>query len=393
MVHLEVVTSAGLVVRLSFSNLFKEFKSTSTWLQFPFRTSEGEGGGAGGEGPDASPTRWTFLSLNLKEILSRYLFSNYSYLKNIKLCSNMLVKNAFTSDVEYSPLAVPVGNKHGQYLRQLPRDMSLPLAKDMEFLDVYDYICFPCAEKKLALLSEQRRQLKGMRAGSEGVVTASQLQGKGTGRANKVGRATKTGRGAKTVRGGDGRLESSDHVNKLHYHVVRDLESSGDGHDRNVVVVGGADGHVTAYSDGRLADHNVGTSGMHFDDRDSQGQVVSEGRPNASPQRQGEGEGVKPKGGGGRGVEESSSEGSVHVHAQQGTELTIHRDNQSIPERVLLKAKPTVSCDLWVQRSFFEMIISESATGPHSQAEEGHWIWGRDHASSECYDDGHVAVM
>lgn len=43
-VHLEVVTSAGLVVRISFSNLFKEFKSTSTWLQFPFSAVGGVGG-------------------------------------------------------------------------------------------------------------------------------------------------------------------------------------------------------------------------------------------------------------------------------------------------------------------------------------------------------------
>lgn len=35
-VHADMVTQDGLVVRVSFSNLFKEFKSTSTWLQFPF---------------------------------------------------------------------------------------------------------------------------------------------------------------------------------------------------------------------------------------------------------------------------------------------------------------------------------------------------------------------
>ena len=34
------MTSEGLLVRLSFSNLFKEFKSSSTWLQLPFVTSE-----------------------------------------------------------------------------------------------------------------------------------------------------------------------------------------------------------------------------------------------------------------------------------------------------------------------------------------------------------------
>lgn len=35
-VHIDVATQDNLVVRISFSNLFKDFKSTSTWLQFPF---------------------------------------------------------------------------------------------------------------------------------------------------------------------------------------------------------------------------------------------------------------------------------------------------------------------------------------------------------------------
>ena len=35
-VHIDTATVDGLIVRVSFSNLFKEFKSTSTWLQFPF---------------------------------------------------------------------------------------------------------------------------------------------------------------------------------------------------------------------------------------------------------------------------------------------------------------------------------------------------------------------
>lgn len=35
-VHLDVATADNLVIRVSFSNLFKSFKSTSTWLQFPF---------------------------------------------------------------------------------------------------------------------------------------------------------------------------------------------------------------------------------------------------------------------------------------------------------------------------------------------------------------------
>ena len=35
-VHIDVAANDGLIIRISFSNLFKEFKGTSTWLQFPF---------------------------------------------------------------------------------------------------------------------------------------------------------------------------------------------------------------------------------------------------------------------------------------------------------------------------------------------------------------------
>ena len=42
-VHVDVATQDSLVIRLSFSNLFKEFKSTATWLQFPFICNPAKG--------------------------------------------------------------------------------------------------------------------------------------------------------------------------------------------------------------------------------------------------------------------------------------------------------------------------------------------------------------
>ena len=42
-VHVDVATQDSLVIRLSFSNLFKEFKSTATWLQFPFLCNPAKG--------------------------------------------------------------------------------------------------------------------------------------------------------------------------------------------------------------------------------------------------------------------------------------------------------------------------------------------------------------
>ena len=54
-------------------------------------------------GPAPASTRWTVLCLDFQYILSMYLNRRYSYMKSIKLCANMLVKNIYTSDLDYEP--------------------------------------------------------------------------------------------------------------------------------------------------------------------------------------------------------------------------------------------------------------------------------------------------
>lgn len=169
--HIDVATQDNLVVRISFSNLFKEFKSTSTWLQFPFlcntpkgsvhslaavgskgnyyvtftlsisvelfcqdinckcffvfflqnievfvilfkrsfnslicpldKNCEHKTSDHGGVAPLA--TRWTVLCMDFNHVLSLYLNRRFSYLKSVRLCANMMVKNIFTSDNLYEP--------------------------------------------------------------------------------------------------------------------------------------------------------------------------------------------------------------------------------------------------------------------------------------------------
>lgn len=299
-VHLEVVNTAGLVVRVSFSNLFKEFKSTSTWLQFPFRSGLGGGGGPGVEGgakdegseSALKSSRWTFLSLNLKEILSKYLSCKHSYLKNIKLCANILVKNVFTSDLEYSPLASE-SKIMGQYLSHLPREMALPLAEDVQFLDVYDYFCFPCEKKKMSIL--HRHQLKGMKSK---VVLVSEPPKD----SNSASHVTRTGRGKLR--------KSGDHVTR----VIKDSEP-------------GARVHRDL---DELADHEVKEGGglevaTHQEGPTTRGRKRNEGSL-------------------GKLEEENEEEAEVHVFANQGTEIKIHREKNSKMKKTALKgSKPTVS--------------------------------------------------
>uniref|UniRef100_A0A8C4E0D1 WD repeat-containing protein 90 n=1 Tax=Dicentrarchus labrax TaxID=13489 RepID=A0A8C4E0D1_DICLA len=145
-VHLDVSAEEGQVVRISFSNMFKEFKSTPTWLQFPFLYLVG---------PAPTSVRWTCLMLDLQYTLSVYLNRCYSHLKSVKLCANMAVKNMLTSDLLLDPAKL-MGLASSQGTGPMPRDMSFPVPKGTSWHDLYDYIRFPSEGTKLPFDSFQK---------------------------------------------------------------------------------------------------------------------------------------------------------------------------------------------------------------------------------------------
>ncbi|XP_039333787.2 WD repeat-containing protein 90 isoform X2 [Saimiri boliviensis] len=200
-IHLDVSTEDGQVIRVSFSNLFKEFKSTATWLQFPFileartlqrgDTEMGRGWsrrelvqavgllcGLGinlgrhrlnvsgsrrrsGEGvltPSAHPAdrvglaaagpRWTCLQLDLQDILLVYLNRRYSHLKSVRLCASLLVRNLYTSDLCFEPAVTgPQGAKLP--LTPMPREMAFPVPKGESWHDRYIHVRFPSDRLKV----------------------------------------------------------------------------------------------------------------------------------------------------------------------------------------------------------------------------------------------------
>uniref|UniRef100_A0ABM5EZ39 WD repeat-containing protein 90 n=1 Tax=Pogona vitticeps TaxID=103695 RepID=A0ABM5EZ39_9SAUR len=168
-VHLDVVTEDNQVVRISFSNLFKEFKSTATWLQFPFiceaakgsvyeRTARTSKRDLVGLAP--SHVRWTCLMLDLRYILSLYLNRKYSHLKSVKLCANLLVKNLFTSDLLFDP-GVTFSEAQQSKLAlhgasPMPREMAFPVPKGENWHDLYDHIQFPSDGSKMPFDSIQK---------------------------------------------------------------------------------------------------------------------------------------------------------------------------------------------------------------------------------------------
>ncbi|CAB1312292.1 unnamed protein product, partial [Coregonus sp. 'balchen'] len=142
----------GQVIRVSFSNLFKEFKSTATWLHFPFLYLVG---------PAPSTVRWTCLMMDLQYVLSVYLNRRHSHLKTIKLCANMSVKNMFTSDLVLDPgvsfnEAKQAGLASSLGTGPMPREMSFPVPKGGSWHDLYDYIRFPSDGAKMPFDSIQK---------------------------------------------------------------------------------------------------------------------------------------------------------------------------------------------------------------------------------------------
>nr|XP_039271031.1 WD repeat-containing protein 90-like [Styela clava] len=157
-VHIDAATEEGLTVRISFSNLFKEFKCTSTWLQFPFVCHAAKGSvehcasqGAKADMVGAAPLaqKWTMLVLDLQYILSVYINRKYSHLKNLRICANLMIKNCFTSDIEYDPRlsfrhARELGIKSTEEnLAPMPRDMNFHIPKNKSWDDVFDLVRFP----------------------------------------------------------------------------------------------------------------------------------------------------------------------------------------------------------------------------------------------------------
>lgn len=47
--------------------------------------------------------RWTYLQLDLHDIILVYLNRRYSHLKSIRLCASLLVRSLYTSDLCFDP--------------------------------------------------------------------------------------------------------------------------------------------------------------------------------------------------------------------------------------------------------------------------------------------------
>ncbi|XP_072871072.1 WD repeat-containing protein 90 isoform X4 [Chlorocebus sabaeus] len=146
-IHLDVSTEDNQVIRVSFSNLFKEFKSTATRLQFPFvleaRTPQRALVGLVPHG-----ARWTCLQLDLQDILLVYLNRRYGHLKSVRLCASLLVRNLYTSDLCFEP-AISGAPWAKLPVTPMPREMAFPVPKGESWHDRYVHVRFPSNSLKV----------------------------------------------------------------------------------------------------------------------------------------------------------------------------------------------------------------------------------------------------
>ncbi|XP_061455789.1 WD repeat-containing protein 90 isoform X2 [Rhineura floridana] len=103
------------------------------------------------------------LMLDLRYILSLYLNRSYSHLKSVKLCSNLLVKNLFTSDLLFDPGVTFSEAQQSKLVVQgvspMPREMAFPVPKGENWHDLYDYVRFPSDGSKMPFDSIQKGTL------------------------------------------------------------------------------------------------------------------------------------------------------------------------------------------------------------------------------------------
>ncbi|XP_071975857.1 WD repeat-containing protein 90 isoform X2 [Engystomops pustulosus] len=178
-VHVDVGAEDGRTIRISFSNLFKEFKSSATWLQFPFvcgavkgsvYDSTAQSARHGLVGPAPSGSRWTCLMLDLRSVLSVYLNRRYSHVRSVKLCANLMVKNLVTSDLVFNPEVTYSAARQTKTLPDgvapMPREFSFPVPKGEKWQDLYDYIRFPSESSKLPYDSIQKGEASAATTGA-----------------------------------------------------------------------------------------------------------------------------------------------------------------------------------------------------------------------------------
>ncbi|CAF3845969.1 unnamed protein product [Rotaria magnacalcarata] len=143
-IHIDILTHEQHLVRISLSNLYREFKVTQTSIQFPYTSPN-------------TTMHWTVLCFDLESILLTYMTNqHYHMIKSFQLCGNMMVKNCFSSKYFYDSGLSNQKMKQSSN-RALPRELSYPVGKDESWHEKYDFIMIP--NSSLSIVDENSNDL------------------------------------------------------------------------------------------------------------------------------------------------------------------------------------------------------------------------------------------
>ena len=135
--------------------------------------------------PAPENSRWTFLALDLQAMVFELFRNHYAHVKTVKLCANMTVKGAYTSDIKYCPDSHTAGDQNGiqsAAIEPVPREMSLPVTKGMNFTDVYCIVRYPSSvEMERVDVGVAKRSPLQRRENTNAVVSLSQGSSEGEG--------------------------------------------------------------------------------------------------------------------------------------------------------------------------------------------------------------------
>jgi WD40 repeat protein len=109
--HLFIQAKDDSVMDMSITNLFKETRVIGNVLQFPCNLSP----------------KWTTICVDMVQVLQQHKGLPFKCLKGIQVCSNLFVRNAFTTDVLHTAAT-------------LPKDFAFPLPQGRELDSFYDWV-------------------------------------------------------------------------------------------------------------------------------------------------------------------------------------------------------------------------------------------------------------
>ncbi|KAF6778147.1 hypothetical protein AHF37_02593 [Paragonimus kellicotti] len=142
--QLDVKTFDNLDLRITLSNVFNDIKVTNLSLHLPLVPCSNS---YKNNHNVQNLSGWTFVKLNIPEVLSVYNKRKFVCLSRIQICSSVLLRSIFVSDLNYSPLVSRENTCSGRYKKlgqyPIPREIYSSNSKDNDILRTVHNISFP----------------------------------------------------------------------------------------------------------------------------------------------------------------------------------------------------------------------------------------------------------